>query len=346
MRAAIYDEFRQPVRVERVPDPVPDEHGVVIGVRATGLCRSDWHGWMGHDPDIRTPHVPGHELAGVVEAVGAKVRRWRPGERVTLPFVGGCGHCVYCEQGDHQVCDNQFQPGFTHWGSFAELVAVGYADTNLVRLPEAVSFVVGASLGCRFATAFRAVVDQGRVQAGQWVAVHGCGGVGLSAVMIAQAMGARVIGIDIDDGILDLAGRLGAGTTINAAREDDVAGAIMDTTTHGAHLSVDALGDRRTCLGSIACLRKRGRHVQVGLMTGDHRAPPVPMDTVIARELEVLGSHGMQAHRYDHMLDMVLDGRLQPEALVAGSITLEDAALELTRMDQRREPGILVIDRF
>lgn len=346
MRAAVFDQFRQPVRVERVADPRPGEHGVVIGVRATGLCRSDWHGWMGHDPSIRTPHVPGHELAGVVEAVGPKVEKWRPGARVTLPFVCGCGECIHCVQGDHQVCDNQFQPGFTHWGSFAELVAVDFADTNLVRLPETVSFVVGASLGCRFATAFRAVVDQGRVREGQWMAVHGCGGVGLSAIMIGKAMGARVIGVDIDDEILDLARRLGAEMTIHAAREDDVAGRIMDATTHGAHLSLDALGDRRTCLSSIASLRKRGKHIQVGLMTGDHRAPPIPMDAVIGRELEILGSHGMQAWRYDRMLDMILDGRLRPDLMIADTITLDEAALELTRMDQRREPGILVIDRF
>lgn len=346
MRAAIFDEFRQPVRVEQVPDPRPADNGVVIAVRATGLCRSDWHGWMGHDPDIRTPHVPGHELAGVVEAVGEKVKKWHPGERATLPFVCGCGRCVYCEQGDHQVCDNQFQPGFTHWGSFAELVAVDFADANLVRLPDPVSFVVGASLGCRFATAFRAVVDQGRVGEGQWVAVHGCGGVGLSAVMIAKALGARVIGVDIDDGILGLARRLGAEATINAASEDDVPAGIMDVSSHGAHVSLDALGSRRTCLNSIACLRKRGRHVQVGLMTGDERAPPIPMDAVIGRELEILGSHGMQAYRYDRMLDLILEGRLRPEALVADTITLEDATVELTRMDQRREPGILVIDRF
>lgn len=346
MRAAVFDEFRGPVRVETVPDPAPGDHGVVIRVQATGLCRSDWHGWMGHDPSIRTPHVPGHELAGVIEAVGPAVKKWRPGDRVTLPFVCGCGQCVYCEQGDHQVCDNQFQPGFTHWGSFAELVAVDFADTNLVRLPEAVGYVVGASLGCRFATAFRAVVDQGRLRPGEWVAVHGCGGVGLSAVMIATAMGARVIGIDIDDGILALAGRLGAETTVNAAREEDVAARIVETTGHGAHLSLDALGDRRTCLGSIACLRKRGRHVQVGLMTGGDRSPAVPMDLVIARELEIIGSHGMQAHRYDRMLEMILDGRLRPEALVADTITLEDAASALPGMDRRREPGILVIDRF
>lgn len=346
MRAAIYDAFQQPLRVEQVPDPGPGEGGVVIGVRATGLCRSDWHGWMGHDPDIQTPHVPGHELAGVVEAVGPQVENWRVGDRVTLPFVCGCGHCVYCAQGDHQVCDNQFQPGFTHWGSFAELVAVDYADTNLVHLPEAVSFAVGASLGCRFATAFRAVVDQGRVSEGQWVAVHGCGGVGLSCIMIARALGARVIGVDIDDDILALARRLGAEVAINAAGDDDVAARIMDATAHGAHVSLDALGDRRTCLSSVASLRKRGKHIQVGLMTGDHQAPPIPMDAVIAKELEIIGSHGMQAHRYDRMLDMVLDGRLQPEALIADTITLDDAAVALPRMEQRREPGILVIDRF
>ncbi|MGA8259789.1 MAG: zinc-dependent alcohol dehydrogenase family protein [Arenicellales bacterium] len=346
MKAAVFDDFRQPLCIREVADPNPGEHGVVIAVRATGLCRSDWHGWMGHDPDIKPPHVPGHEMAGVVETVGAGVGKWRPGDRVTLPFACGCGRCVYCLQGDHQVCDHQFQPGFTHWGSFAELVAVDYADTNLVRLPDAIDFEVAASLGCRFATAFRAVMDQGRVSEGQWLAVHGCGGVGLSAVMIAKAMGARVIGVDIDDAKLELARKLGAETVINGGREGDVAGRIVDLTGHGAHVSIDALGHRQTCLNSMQCLRKRGRHIQVGLMTGEDRAPALPMDRVIARELEIFGSHGMQAHRYDRMLDMILSGSLHPEALIADTITLEDAALELPRLDQRREPGILVIDRF
>lgn len=346
MRAAIYGDFRQPLGIREVSDPDPTDGGVVIGVRATGLCRSDWHGWMGHDPDIKLPHVPGHELAGVVEAVGSNVTRWRTGDRVTLPFVCGCGQCVYCEQGDHQVCSNQFQPGFTHWGSFAEFVAVDFADINLVRLPESISFTVGASLGCRFATSFRAVVDQGRVREGQWVAVHGCGGIGLSAIMIAKAMGARVIGIDIDDGILDLAQKLGADYTINAGSEADVAQCVVDITQHGAHLSLDALGHTRTCLNSIKSLRKRGRHVQIGLMTGDDQSPPIPMDTVIAGELEILGSHGMQAYRYDHMLELILNDRLHPEELIADTITLEDATKELPRMDQRRSPGILVITEF
>jgi len=346
MRAAVFEDFRRPLSVHTVPDPELAEDGVVIGVRATGLCRSDWHGWMGHDPAIKLPHVPGHELAGVIEAVGPGVKHWRPGQRVTLPFVGGCGRCVYCEQGDQQVCDHQFQPGFTHWGSFAGLVAVDYADLNLVPLPESVSFVAGASLGCRFATSFRAVVAQGEVREDQWVAVHGCGGVGLSAVMIARALGARVVGVDVDARILEVACRLGAEYSINAVEVDDVPARIMEITGHGAHVSLDALGHRQTCLDSIQCLRKRGRHIQVGLMTGDDQAPPVPMDAVIGRELEILGSHGMQAHRYDRMLDMIVDGRLDPEALVSETITLDDAAEALPRLNERREPGILVIDRF
>ena len=199
MKAAWYEKFQQPLSLQNLADPSPENDGVVIEVKATGLCRSDWHGWMGHDPDIVLPHVPGHELAGVVRAVGSQVRNWREGDRVTLPFVCGCGSCGQCSSGNHQVCDHQFQPGFTHWGSFAQYVAIKYADINLVRLPEEIDFVTAASLGCRFITSFRAVVSQARTQAGQWVAVHGCGGVGLSAIMIAAALGAVVVAIDIDD---------------------------------------------------------------------------------------------------------------------------------------------------
>ena len=210
MRAVIYRAFSETPRIETVPDPVPEPGGVVIRVGASGVCLSDWHGWKGHDKDITLPHVPGHELAGVVVAVGEGVRMWREGDRVTVPFVGGCGNCPQCETGNQQVCDFQFQPGFTHWGSFAEYVGIHYADENLVRLPEDMAFDTAASLGCRFATAFRAVVDQGRVAPGQWVAVHGCGGVGLSAIMIARAMGAQVLAVDIDYEKLDLAVAMGS----------------------------------------------------------------------------------------------------------------------------------------
>ncbi|NQT87856.1 zinc-dependent alcohol dehydrogenase family protein [bacterium] len=346
MKAAFYDAFGEPLTLEDLPDPAPDAGGVVVRVEANGICRSDWHGWMGHDPDITLPHVPGHELAGVVEAVGRDVTRWHAGDRVTVPFVGGCGACPECEAGHQQVCDHQFQPGFTHWGSFAQFVVIGYADVNLVRLPDEMDFVTAASLGCRFATSFRAVVAQGRVSGGEWVAVHGCGGVGLSAIMIAEALGARVVGIDIAPEKLEAARAVGAAAVVNARQVEDVVAAVTDVTRGGAHVSIDALGSPETCFNSVACLRKRGRHVQVGLLLADESSPPVPMDKVIGRELEIVGSHGMQAHAYGRMMDMIVSGKLRPELLVGKRVTLADSLRELETMDDFTGAGVTVIDRF
>jgi alcohol dehydrogenase len=346
MKAVLYSDFRQPPRLENVPDPSPAPGGVVLRVKATGLCRSDWHGWMGHDPDVRVPHVPGHELAGIVEAVGRDVMNWRGGERVTLPFVCGCGECPQCASGNQQVCDRQFQPGFTHWGSFAEFVAIDFADVNLVRLPDELNDVTAAVLGCRFATSFRAVVDQGRAKEGEWVAVHGCGGVGLSAIMIATALGARVLAIDVADDKLDFARSMGASAVVNARQTADVVAAVRDLTGGGAHLSLDALGSPSTCFNSVACLRKRGRHVQVGLLLADQSRPALPMDRVVAQELEILGSHGIQAHRYPAIFAMIAAGKLRPHELVGRRIRLSEAAAALVNMDTCSGTGVTVIDRL
>jgi alcohol dehydrogenase len=301
---------------------------------------------MGHDPDIRLPHVPGHELAGTIAEVGQDVRRWHPGDRVTVPFAVGCGNCPQCLSGNQHICDNYFQPGFTAWGSFAQYVAIPYADTNLVRLPDEIGFIEAASLGCRFITSFRAVVTQGRVSAGEWVAVHGCGGVGLSAIMIACAMGANVIGIDLKDDALALAQSLGAIHVINAGRENNLIEAIHDLSGGGAHVSLDALGSPTTCRNSILSLRKRGRHVQVGLMLAGDQNPPLPMAQVIAKELELLGSHGMQAHAYGPMLDMIKAGALSPQHLVNKTVALAQAPAELAAMGEFRNLGVTVINQF
>ncbi len=342
MRAITFHAFHGPLALESLPDPEPPPHGVVIAVEATGLCRSDWHGWQGHDPDIvAMPHVPGHELAGRVVAVGKDVRQWRGGERVTTPFVCGCGDCVPCRRGDQQVCDHQTQPGFTHWGSFADLVAIHHADVNLVALPDGIDAVTAASLGCRFATSFRAIVDQGRVQSGEWVAVHGMGGVGLSALMIAHATGARVIAVDIDNATLSRARALGA-TVVLDGRSDDVVDAIREVTAGGAHVSMDALGSAVTAANSIACLRKNGRHLQVGLLVGADHRPALPMELVIGRELEIIGSHGMAAHAYPRMLDMIASGLLNPRELVARTVGLADIPIELPRLAHRSAAGMVV----
>ena len=343
MRAALYTRFQGPISIADLPDPTPEPDGVVVSVEATGMCRSDWHGWMGHDPDIVLPHVPGHELAGTIVAVGFDVGRWRIGDRVTVPFVAGCGECEQCRAGDEQVCERQFQPGFTGWGSFAEFVALRYADRNLVAIPDGISVATAATLGCRFATAFRAVVDQGRIRSDEWVVVHGCGGVGLAAIMIAEAFGARVVAVDPEPGARDLAALLGA-RTLDA--DPDVAAmtrSLQAATEGGPHLSIDAIGDAAVVATSIGSLRRRGRHVQVGLLPENETL--IPMGTVIGRELEVLGSHGMQASRYPEMLEMILDGRLEPGRLVTRTIPLSEVPRALPEMDTVRRPGVTVIDR-
>jgi len=347
MKAVIFEEFGAPLKVATVPDPVPDDDGVVIKVKASGICRSDWHGWLGHDPDITNlPHVPGHELSGIVQETGKSVTRWKSGDRITVPFVSGCGTCPECISGNHQICDHQFQPGFSNWGSFAQYVSIKYADTNLICLPEEVDFVTAASLGCRFGTSFRAVVVQGAVKPGQWFAVHGCGGVGLSAIMVAHAFGARVIAVDINEKALDLAKSIGANFTVNAKECTDVVGVIFDITGRGAHLSMDALGSVTTCSNSILCLRKQGRHVQVGLLVGDNFLPRIPMDKVISKELQIYGSHGMQAAKYDGMLKMIVSGKLDPGLIIGKTVPLEEAPKELKKMSRYDTLGIVVIDRF
>lgn len=346
MKAAIYEEFQKPLSIQNLPDPKPSSKGVVLEVKATGICRSDWHGWMGNDSDVKLPHIPGHELAGVVIETGSEIHNYKIGNRVTLPFVCGCGNCPQCISGNPQVCDFQFQPGFTHWGSFAQYVAIEYADINLVKLPDEIDFVTASSLGCRFITSFRAVVEQGKVKGGEWVAVNGCGGVGLSAIMIANALGANVIAIDIDDEKLEFAKTIGALRTLNSAKIENIVEAVKEITKGGVNISLDALGNPETCFNSIACLRKRGKHIQVGIMEAEFKNTLIPMGLVIANEFEIYGSHGMQSYKYPEMMQMILSGKLQPQKLIGKTINLEQSCEELVNMNNFSVTGITVIDIF
>ena len=321
--------------------PEAPPHGVVVRVMATGLCRSDWHAWAGHDT-IDWPHIPGHELAGVIHAVGPSVKEWSVGDRVTVPFVCGCGACEWCVQGDSQVCPQQQQPGFTHDGSFAEFVALHAADTNLVAIPESVDFATAASLGCRFATAYRAVVARACTQGGEWITIVGAGGVGLSAVMIAVARGARVIAVDRNPEALAVAARVGAEHTLEAG--GDVAAAIHDLTGGGAHVAIDAVGSEQTAATGITSLRRRGRHVQVGLLPPVDGHPRMPMDRVIGWELDLLGSHGMAAADYPAMMELVASGRLRPQELIERTVSLDTAAQILPTFDTAVVSGMTIID--
>jgi alcohol dehydrogenase len=344
MRAVVVERMGAVPAVRDWDPPVCPPDGALVRVHACGVCRSDWHAWQGHDASVTVPYVPGHEWAGEVVEVGTDVRRWRGGERVTAPFVQACGVCPQCREGEQQVCADQRQPGFTHDGAFADLVVAHRADLNLVALPAGIDAVTAASLGCRFATAYRAVAGHGGVRTGWWVAGHGCGGVGLSAVMVAGALGARVVAVDVSDAALDAATSLGAEVTVDA-RDGFVAEAVRRRTDGGVHVSLDAVGSTATALASIASLRPRGRHVQVGLLLGADSPVPVPLDRVLAEELTIVGSHGLAAFDYPALLELVSSGALAPDRLVARTIGLGDAGAELAAMDTLAgQGGMTVID--
>lgn len=338
MRAVRVERFGEPPVVAEVAVPVPGPRDALVRVEATGLCRSDVHAWAGHDASVHPPYTPGHEFAGRVAAVGDEVRRVGVGDRITTPFACGCGACDDCAAGRAQVCRFQEQPGFSYDGSFAEYVVVRNADLNAVPIGDDIPFEGAALLGCRFATAYRGLVDRARVEAGETVAVLGCGGVGLSAVLIASALGARVLAVDVSAGALDLARASGAEQVLDIAGlgDDDVVAAIREATGGGPEVVVEALGRAATLAIGVRSLASGGRLLQIGLLAGD---PVVPMGEVIGRELAVLGSHGMAAADYPRLLDLVRAGGVRPESLVARRIRLDEVPEALVALAAGAAPG-------
>jgi D-arabinose 1-dehydrogenase-like Zn-dependent alcohol dehydrogenase len=353
MRAAVIEELAKPLVVKHVPDPECPPDGAIIRVGVNGICRTDWHlwtnDWSWRGLAVTPPFVLGHEFSGTIEEVGRDVKSWKRGDRVIYPMNPGEGTCEWCRNGNQHVCDSGvvLVPGVSYWGAFAEYVAIRYADVNLVHLPDSISFTDSAGMACRYMAAFHGVVDQANVRGGEWVAIHGAGGgMGLSAVQIAVAMGANVIAVDISERALAAARELGASHTINI-RVDHPVDAIRTITHGGAHVSIDALGIAETCRNSVLSLRKLGRHIQLGHTTRQEAGyVPLPIDIILLNELRLYGTFGMQGQRFGTMLAMCVAGTLRPGRVVRQRVGLEEVTGVLQAMDMYGTTGIVVIDRF
>lgn len=343
MRAAVIRDFNQDLSLETVDDPACPETGVVLSVAACGVCRSDFHGWTGEHPKVAPGDILGHEYCGTVVAAGAKAAH-KVGDRLIAPFILSCGACPACHSGVSNTCAQQIVPGFGTPGAYAEYVAVPF-DHNLVALPDSMTPALAAGLGCRVTTAWHALTDRANLRAGEWVAVHGTGGIGLATMLLAKMLGARVVVVDVVAEKLTHAQSLGADAAVNAS-DTDVTRAILDITGGGAHVSVEALGIEATTNASIDCLRVLGRHVQVGMPAGKTGMMQVNMRGIYGKQLSFFGTRGMPAWKYPGLLDMIERGQVDLSPMVAREIPLSRASAELAAMRGPTPPGTAVITDF
>lgn len=343
MRAAVVRDFNEDLSIEEVADPPCPDNGVVLEVAACGVCRSDHHGWTGEHPRVRNGSILGHEYCGTVVEAGSRANH-KPGDRLIAPFILACGDCPACRSGVSNTCPDQIAPGFSAPGAYAQYVAVPF-DHNLVHLPESLTPALAAGLGCRVTTSWHALTDRAAVKAGEWVAIHGTGGIGLAAALLAKALGAQVLVVDIVAEKLENARRLGADAAVDAS-EVDAAEAIREITGGGAQVSIEALGIEATTNASIECLAPLGRHVQVGMPIGKTARMEINMNAVYMKNLALFGTRGMPAWKYPSILGLIERGVVDLNPLVAKEIALSGASAELRAMNGPTPPGAAVITDF
>ncbi|WP_257297953.1 zinc-dependent alcohol dehydrogenase family protein [Haloarchaeobius sp. FL176] len=355
MRAVVFQGAEEPMTVEDVDRPEPDDDGILVETEACGICRSDWHAWRGDWEWIGVMPQPGlvfgHEPVGRVVEVGDNVDRFAVGDRVTNPFNLGCGSCHHCRDGRGNICETSIPMGFVPFqtGAFAEYYSVRNADFNAVTLPEEVDPVDVAGLGCRFATAFHGLVHRVDVTPGDWVAIHGCGGVGLSAVHVADALGANVIAVDLSAEKLARARDLGADRTVEVGAVDDVPQAVKKFTesSRGADVAVDALGIAETCRNAVNSLGKGGQHLQIGMTTSEEGGEvSLPVDTMVTDEREFYGAYGIPPNEYDEIFRMMGTGKLEPGRIVSETVSLEEVPGVVEGLGDYETVGIPVCDGF
>ena len=334
MRAAVFRGSGQPLDVTDVPTPTPGPGDALLRVAGCGMCHTDLH-YLDHG--VKTfkepPLILGHEIAGVVSALGAGVTAVQPGDRVVVPAVLACGHCRYCRAGRENLCDSLVMLGNNVDGGYAEYVVVPAAE--LVRVPDSLPLTQACIIADAVSTPYHAVTRRARVRPGEIVAVVGCGGVGLNVVQCATVAGGRVIAVDLNDDRLAAAKRLGAVTTINPSTVERLDKHVRGLTDGGVDVAFEAIGNPKTMRAAYGLLRRGGRLCVIGYT---HEDVTLSAAKLMYYELEVMGSLGCGAGEYPEIIALVEAGRLQLDPVVSGTLALDDMATGFDRL--RRGEGI------
>ncbi len=329
MKAAVFYEPDQPLKVEEVPTPEPGVGEILVKVAACGVCHTDLH-YIDHGiPTFKKPPmILGHECSGTVAGIGEGVGNWKIDDRVLLPAVLSCGTCKMCRMGRENICDNMRMFGNHVDGAYAEYVLAPAKDA--LPVPEEVPLIEGSIIADAISTPFHAVVNRGNVKAGDWVAIFGCGGVGINCVQVAAAVGASVIAIDMVPEKLEIAKSLGAQATINPNEVERVDKEIRKITGGGVDVAFEAIGNPRTIEAAYSTIRKGGLCVVVGYT---HKTVDLPASKLMFFEQAIIGSLGCRPVDYPRIIELARTGAIKVKELVTGSFGLDSIndAFELLR---------------
>ena len=322
MKAVRLVKIGQPLQMQEVPLPLVGEHDVLVRIKAAGICHSDVHYRAGVSPVKPLPMTPGHEIAGMVEKVGSGVTHLKVGDRVCLHYLVTCGDCRYCSAGNEHFCVKGMMIGKHLDGGYAEYIAV--PARNAIPLPDGVSFEHAAVLMCSSATSLHAL-RKGRLKAGETVAVFGVGGLGMSAIQIARALGALdVYAVDINADKLQVAAQYGA-IAVNAAQGDPVAEIQRLTGRKGVDVALELIGLPQTMRQAVQSLAVFGRAVWVGITD-----KPVALDSyheVLGKEAEIIGSDDHLLSELHLLIEYAQRGILDLSRVVTQTVPLDADAI-------------------
>jgi D-arabinose 1-dehydrogenase-like Zn-dependent alcohol dehydrogenase len=334
MRAARFYTPHEPLALEQVPDPTCGERDLLIEVAACGLCHSDLH-YIDHGTKTfkSPPLILGHEASGVVAEVGQAAQGFKVGDRVLVPPIIPCNTCRTCRSGRANTCERLLMYGNDIDGAFAEYL-VAPAD-ECFHLPDEIPLEAASIVSDAVTTPFHGVRNRARVQAGETVAIFGCGGIGLNAVQVAAMLGAIVIAVDLSEEKLAWAQRFGAAEVIDAAAVADVPRVIRRLTAGGADVAIEAIGRSTTQEQAFASLRGGGRLLLMGF---NPESMSLNAGRTTYREIEIIGTLGCRPVDFPVVIELVRRGKLQVEPLVTGRFPLAEINAGLDAL--RRGSGI------